>query len=97
MYGYPPWLPPPVMGGDDHQKYFEKGMHIAHKLYMREQREKERQDERKHKKQDDERKRSREARDRFFTKLEWFILGCLSFPIVGPLYHALIKSVTITP
>lgn len=93
MYQYPygPW--PPVIGPpQDQQKYIEYGMRQAEKLMQRERREKERQDNFKKKAIDDARKHAREARSRLFSSLEWFIIGVISYPIVGPLYNAAIHA-----
>ena len=94
MYNINPygWPPPVIMGQPDQQKYIEYGMRQAEKLMHRERREKERQDNLKKKAMDDARKHAKEARSRLFTALEWFIIGVISYPIVGPLYNVVVKS-----
>ena len=77
MYGYP--YPPP----DFEREVFEKGMKIAMKLRDREAKQKERGKER-------EKKEAEAARLRRLTSLEWFILGIVSYPIVGPMYNVAI-------
>lgn len=85
MYQYPPnWgypmIPPP---NDDH---FRKGLEFATRLALREEREKQRRKDREKKERDDWKKQARESRRSFLICLELYILGVISYPIVGPLY-----------
>lgn len=97
MYNYPPpyWMPPPMnQGGTIDHNTIEKGIRIAQKIASRELRESERLANRMKKAKDDERKEATAARARMLTSLEWFIIGCISYPIVGPLYQLAIRSVS---
>jgi hypothetical protein len=95
MYGYPPpfWgYPQQSQNMNMDQNALEKGMRIALKISQREAREKERLDNKKKRDRDEERKRVEAARQRSFTSLEWFIIGVIMYPIVGPLYNLAIHN-----
>lgn len=47
----------------------------------------------KRKRREEEGKKAAAARARFFSSLEWFIIGILMYPIVGPLYHVIVNHV----
>lgn len=82
MNYYPMWgYPPP---NDDQ---FQRGMRLAMKIAQREAREKERQENRKKRDRDEERKRSAAGKAKFLSSLEWFIIGVISYPFVGPMYN----------
>ena len=101
MYGYgyppPPWMgypPPNVTAGADPsitQKHFERGMQVAQRLAQREAREKERADKNKKRRIDEDRRSAKESFNRTFLYIEWFIIGVLAQPLVGPLYQAAIN------
>jgi hypothetical protein len=76
------------------EDHFKKGMEMAQRIALREAREKERHEDRKRKHRDEERKQAAAARARTLTALEWYILGIVSFPFVGPLYNMAIQHVT---
>lgn len=82
--GYPPAYPPPAntpSAGD-----LEKGFRIAMKLRQKEERKEEKKKENEAKKKAEDRKKAEESRSKNFFGLEWYILGILSYPIIGPLY-----------
>ena len=90
MYQYPfMGYPPPHINHDD----FERGMKIAERLANRRERDKERHEEIKIKRRKEERKESAAARARTLTMLEWYIIGIVSYPLVGPLYNAAVAHV----
>lgn len=95
-YGYPPpyWGPPPANGGNLDHNTLEKGIRIAQKIAARDHREAERLANRMKKDKEDERKRLQAARSSTFFAIEWFIIGVIAYPIVGPLYQLLIHRVT---
>lgn len=94
-YGYPPpmWPPGPQQNTID-QNTFEKGIQIALKIQQREAREKERLENRVKRAKDDDRKEAAAARSRALTSIEWFIIGVISYPIVGPLYNLAIHRLS---
>lgn len=97
MYGYgypPPWgyTPPPNGGMGMDNSTLEKGMRIAMKISQREAREKERHENRKKRDKMDEQKQREAARSRTLTSLEWFIIGVVLQPFVGPLYNYLLHN-----
>jgi len=70
--------PPPY--GMPTQDDFERGMKIAMKLRDKEA-------NKKSKAKEAEEKKAKEAGQRMMTSLEWFIIGIIMQPVVGPLYH----------
>lgn len=93
MYGYP--YPPmyPQQNNNIPIEYIEKGIKIAEKLASRDQREKERAERMKQRKRDEDQKQAVAARARTLSALEWFILGIISYPFVGPLYQLALTHV----
>ncbi len=86
MYQYPFYGPRPPTEDD-----FERGMRIAMKLRDREAKKKARTKE-------NEEKKAKEASSRMMSSLEWFIIGILMQPIVGPMYHLAVHKLTsMTP
>ena len=84
-YPYPYYSPPP-----DHE-LIERAMKLAIKL-------KERDANKKMKAKEAEEKKIAASKARMMTSLEWFIIGILMQPVVGPLYHlALHKLQVMTP
>lgn len=98
MYGYP-YTPPPYYGYPQPQypqtppspNDIEKGMKIALKLRAKEERKEEKKKADAEKKKSDEKKKAEESKGRSLLSLEWFILGILAYPFVGPAYNYLIK------
>ncbi len=75
---------PPPYGFPDKDD-FERGMKIAMKLRDKEA-------NKKLKVKELEEKKAAASRARTMTSLEWFIIGILMQPVVGPLYHLLLHK-----
>jgi hypothetical protein len=81
--------PPPY--GMPTQDDFERGMKIAMKLRDKEA-------NKKAKAKELEEKKIVAAKQRMMTSLEWFIIGVLMQPVVGPLYHLMLhKLASMSP
>ena len=100
MYNYPTppfWgYPPPMVGQQQtpiEQAYIEKGMRLAEKIRNRDLREMERAKSLEKKFRDEEYKRVAATRARMLTSLEWFIIGVISYPFVGPMYQLALSHV----
>lgn len=92
---YPYWMPPPMNnGGNIDHNTIEKGIQIALKIASREAREAERIGNRMKKQKDDEKKEAAASRARVLYSIEWFIIGIISYPVVGPLYQLMITRIT---
>ena len=80
-YQYPP---PDVMA---------QAMQIAQRLAEKKEKKEKREKANKIKAEEDLKRRAAESKSRTLLGLEWFILGILSYPIVGPAYHILLNHV----
>lgn len=91
FYGYqPPIYPPQQMPyGPPSPTDLERGMIIAMKLRRKDEKKEERKKEAEAKKKEDEKKKVAESKGRSLLSVEWFILGILSYPFVGPAYKYL--------
>lgn len=99
MYGYgfpPPYYPPPMYGPPQYgptspvtptPSDLERGYKLALKIRSKEERKKEKEKEAEGKKKTDERKKIEDSKRRTLFGLEWYILGILSYPFIGPLYY----------
>lgn len=100
---YPYGFPPPPFYGYQPPQYgpgptappspsdLERGMKIAIRMRLKEERKKEKIEEAKNKQKADEKKKAEESKGRSLLSVEWFILGILAYPFVGPAYNYLIK------
>lgn len=86
MYPPPFWGYPPQQTQIT-QSDLEKGMMLAQRLASRRDREDERKEKLKKRQKEDERRQAESRRARTLTSLEWFIIGVVSYPFVGPLYN----------
>lgn len=97
MYGYPWGPPPPPMWPQNYPspQYpavpnpsdIERGFKIAVKLREKEEKKKAKAEEAKNKVKTDDKKKAEENKGKTLFGIEWYILGILSYPIVGPLYR----------
>lgn len=98
MYGYPWGMPPPQIVYPPNQQYpqgpvmptqndLEKGFKLAVRMRMKEERKKEKAEEAKNKAKADDKKKAEESKGKTLMTLEWYILGIISYPIVGPLFR----------
>lgn len=96
MYGYPPYpMMYPQQQPQLEREFIEKGIKIAERLQNRDRTMKERDERMKAKKRDEERQQAVAARARTLTAIEWFILGIVSYPFVGPLYQLALNHVLV--
>lgn len=86
FYGYPPQYPQ-QMQMPPSPSDLERGMKIAMKLRAKEDRKEAKKKEDSDKNKSAEKKKAEEARHKNLSALEWFILGILAYPFVGPLYN----------
>lgn len=86
MYQYP-YPPPPDV--------YAQALQIAQRLAAKKEKKEQREKDAKKKAEADEKKRAEESKSRTLLGLEWFILGILSYPIVGPLYHIAINHMEV--
>jgi len=92
MNYFPPWWYPPQQPGNHRnngrvsQKEIERAVRRALQL-------KDHDKNNKRKRREEMMKKAAASRARFFTSLEWFIIGILAYPIVGPLYQWAIHRV----
>lgn len=91
MYGYPygppPFYPPPPYPQQGMTPEIEaRAIKIAAKIVSKEAKKKEREKDTEAKKKAEEKKKIEDSKRRNFSAIEWFVLGLLSYPFVGPLY-----------
>jgi hypothetical protein len=79
---YPYHYPPPGIGPED----VERIAKVAIRL-------KERDARKKMKMKETEEKKAKDASNRMMTSLEWFIIGIILQPVVGPMYNMLVHRV----
>jgi hypothetical protein len=84
FYGYPPPNYPPM--NPIPPDIEARATQIAMKLVSKEKRKKEKEEERKVKAKADDKKKAEERKRNSFNLIEWYILGALSYPFIGPLY-----------
>lgn len=84
FYGYPPPVYPPQGITPDIEA---RAIKIAAKLVNKEQKKKDKEKDIEAKKKADEKKKIEDGKRRTLFGLEWYILGILSYPFVGPLYY----------
>lgn len=77
---YPPSFQPPTP--DD----FQRGLKLALKLREREEKKEFKKKDMEAKKKADDKKANDAASQRTLTSIEWFIIGIILSPFVGPLY-----------
>lgn len=101
MYPYP-WGPPPMYPTPPQMPYgppsptdIERGMMIAMKLKNKADRKEEKKKEAEAKKKADDKKKAEDNKGKTLFGIEWYILGILSYPIVGPLYRLLTNNLEV--
>jgi len=91
FYGYPQNnITPPLTASE-----FERGIKIAMKLKSKEENKIKKKEEAEKKKKEEDKKRMEAARMRSLTGIEWFIIGLLMYPIVGPAYKLLTHNLEV--
>ncbi len=96
MYGYP-FYPPPYGGYPPptitpNPDVEARAYKIALKLINKEAKKKEKEKEAEGKKKADEKKKIEDSKRRTLFGLEWYILGIISYPFVGPAYRIITNS-----
>lgn len=93
---YPPYGPPPFNNQPQlTASEFERGIKIAMKLKSKEENKIKRKEEAEKKKKEDDKKKMEAARMRSLTGIEWFIIGLLMYPVVGPAYKILTHNLDV--
>lgn len=96
-YGYPGYPPPPFWGYPQPNiqqmpmplppDIEARATKIAMKLMAKEQKKKDKAKEEETKKKDAEKKKAEEKSGYRLMFVEWYVLGALSYPFLGPLYR----------
>lgn len=93
----PPYGPPPYnpMQTPLSPSEFERGIRIAVKLKSKEENKIKKKEEAEKKKKEEDKKKAEAARMRSLTGIEWFIIGLLMYPVVGPAYKLITHNLDV--
>lgn len=100
MYGY--HMPPPPFWGYPQPNMLPppdsieaRAYKIAAKLRDKDHKKEEKKKEAEAKKKADDKKKAEDSRRRNLFGLEWYILGILSYPLVGPAYRIITHNLEV--